>query len=132
MRAPLRTTLVPVLALALLTSGCLFTVKHELPPNVYFGKLPHSSGERRKNFEDKGMKNWLLAGLVPYSGWGSKDLLPKRPSVDRIENLSIETRFSALDTLIWVVPGFFYGYYIWAPRSIYVTGTQVEKTQARR
>jgi hypothetical protein len=105
----------------------MFTVRHELPPNAYFGHLPNTPAERSERFDDHGMKNWALAGLLPYSGWSSKELLEKHDqgSINRIEDLAIETRFGTIDTIVWVVPGFFYGYYLWAPRTVEVTGSRV-------
>lgn len=119
-------------ATALLLSGCLFTAKHELPPNAVFGKLPRGPAAKVEHFEDDSMKNWALAGLVPYSGFSSRDLLAKQTSTPdaRVENLEIETRFGTLDTIVWVVPGFFYGYYLWAPRTVAVRGTRVDDAPA--
>ena len=129
-----RTARALALACALLTSGCLFTAKHELPPNAVFGKLPHQRGARLERFEDSSMKNWALIGFVPYSRWGSRNLIANNAfgRTTRVENLEIETRFGTLDTIIWVVPGFFYGYYIWAPRTVAVRGTRVDEAPEAR
>ena len=116
-----------VLACGLMT-GCLFNVEHQLPPRAYFGKLPAGSGQREFPFKQEDRKNWYLAGWFAYSDWGVGDLVPPLERVERIEDLEIETRFSELDTLIWVVPGFVYGYYVWAPRTIRVSGTRVVAT----
>jgi hypothetical protein len=119
------------LSLALLASpGCMFRVRHELPPNAYFGRLPAAADERVTSFEDHGMKNWALAGLVPYSSWSTDDLLARQRGTTRIENLSVQTEFSTVDTIVWVVPGFAYGYYLWAPRTITVRGARVTTSDA--
>jgi hypothetical protein len=110
-------------------SGC-FSVRHELPEHTYFGRLPAAPGERRQTFEDSGMKNWALAGLLPYSGWDSGNMLAERNGAKRVEQLEIQTQFSRLDTVIWVVPGMFYGYYLWAPRTVSVRGTKVSNGRA--
>lgn len=117
--------------LALGASGC-FSVRHQLPPNAYFGRLPGAAPAAPANFSAKAHKNWLVSGLIPYSRFNSGDLLRKRApdGTARVENLSIETRFDVLDTIIWIVPGFFYGYYVWAPRSVGVAGTLVRETPA--
>jgi len=127
MRVTIARTAVLALVCTSFATGCLFTVRHELPPNAYFGKFPSQPHEKIHRFKDHGMKNWFLAGLGPYTRWSSKDLLEKNGdgSHERIENLAIETRFGTLDTIIWVFPGFFYGYYVWAPRTVEVSGSQV-------
>ncbi len=113
-------------SLAFALAGC-FTVRHQLPPHSYFGKLPSSGGETVQHFHDSAMKNWLLAGLIPWSGYATDDLLAEQGRVGplRYQDLEVETKFTALDTLIWIVPGQFYGYYVWAPRHITVTGEAV-------
>lgn len=117
------------------TTGCLFTVEHQLPPDAYFGRRPDPGAHAtRQPFRDAHMKNWALAGLVPYSGWSSGDMLggeAKRRNV-RVEDLAIETRFGTLDTIVWVVPGFAYGYYLWAPRTVEVSGTRVTEAERAR
>ncbi len=113
------------LAVAFLCSGCMFKVAHELPPNTYFGKLPGTSTMGARNFEREGHKNWALAGFVPYSNWATKDLLEDDADLRRIEQLEIETTFNTFDTVVWVIPGFAYGYYVWAPRTIKVTGVEI-------
>ena len=68
---------IPILLLSLcavLSTGC-FSVKHRLPPHAYFGTLPAAPGEHASHFERSAMKNWLLAGLVPWSRFSSDDLL---------------------------------------------------------
>lgn len=120
-------------SLAFALAGC-FTVRHELPPHAYFGKLPATSGETVQHFHDSEMKNWFLAGLVPWSFSASEDLLAKQAGGPplRYQNLEVETQFTWLDTLIWIVPGQFYGYYVWAPRHITVTGDAVRSGAAAR
>lgn len=116
----------PILAVvALIASGCMFKVNHVLPPHTYMGRAPAGDGGMKRDFDRQGMKNWALAGLVPYTRWGTGDLLRSAGAVSRIEDLEVETRFSVVDTIVWVVPGFFYGYYVWAPRTIRVKGTEV-------
>jgi hypothetical protein len=116
-----------ILATAFVASGCMFKVQHSLPPHSYFGRPPGSGSESRRGFELQATKNWALAGLLPYSGWATRDLLRESKGADRIEDLMIETRFSVRDTIVWVVPGFFYGYYVWAPRTIRVSGTEIRE-----
>jgi hypothetical protein len=125
------TALALVLALALAGgSGCMFRVRHELPPNAYFGRLPASADERVTTFEDHAMKNWALAGLVPYTSFSTDDLLPHDRGTTRVENLAVKTEFSTIDTIVWVIPGFAYGYYLWAPRTITVRGARVTTADA--
>jgi hypothetical protein len=123
--------LLPLVALA--STGC-FTVRHQLPPHSYFGTLPTQSGETTRHFSDDAMKNWLLAGLFPWSGFATDDLLARNSAAGavRYQNLEVETQFTALDTLIWIVPGQFYGYYVWAPRHIKVTGDEIRGGAAAR
>lgn len=119
------------LALCLgLVTGC-FTVQHELPENAYFGRLPSGSGEVRQPFQVEAMKNWWLSGLAPYSAFDTAELLEPLDAT-RLEELQVETIFSELDTLVWIVPGFLYGYYIWAPRTLSVTGTEVRSSSSDR
>lgn len=112
-----------LIVVSLVSSGCMFKMRHELPTNVYFSAEPRA--EKGKSFEDEAMKNWALAGLVPYSEFGAKDLIPAG-SGGELSSLSIETVFTGIDTVIWVVPGFFYGYYLWAPRHVKVEGEYIE------
>jgi hypothetical protein len=118
-------TIVLALALTLAAAGC-FSVQHRLPPNAYFGTLPKGAAvDAGVPFDDQTFKNWALAGLVPYSGWTSSDLLATQPGVGSakaIQIRQIETIFSPLDVVISIVPGAFYGYYVWAPRTIHVAG----------
>jgi hypothetical protein len=110
--------------LALGASGC-FTVEYRLPPHTYFGQLPARSDEKAVDFDREAMKNWFLAGLFPWSKFSSDDLIAPDARVHRIESLELETRFSGLDTLVWVIPGQFYGYYLWAPRTLRVRGREI-------
>lgn len=113
-------------------TGC-FSVTHKLPPHAYFGKLPTSAAETRTPFERSRMKNWLLAGLIPWSSYSSDDVLAEGGNAPlRYENLEVETEFNAIDTIIWIVPGQFYGYYVWAPRHITVKGDEVRSGTASR
>ena len=126
---------IPILLLSLcavLSTGC-FSVKHRLPPHAYFGTLPAAPGEQSSHFERSAMKNWLLAGLVPWSRFSSDNLLAESGAgVIRYENLVVETRFNVVDTIVWIVPGQFYGYYVWAPRHVSVTGDEVRSGVAGR
>ena len=116
----------------LVATGC-FSVSHKLPPHAYFGKLPPAATETTSRFERSAMKNWLLAGLIPWSTYSSDDLLEESaPGVLRYENLEVMTEFNWMDTVIWIVPGQFYGYYAWAPRHITVTGDEVRSGTASR
>ena len=115
---------------ALVASGC-FSVSHKLPPHAYFGTLPKTATETSTRFERSAMKNWLAAGLIPWSRFSSDDLLAESGSgVLRYEQLRVKTEFNWLDTVAWVVPGQFYGYYVWAPRHITVTGEEVRSGAA--
>jgi hypothetical protein len=118
-------------ALALGATGC-FSVDYKLPPHAYFGTLPRSASETHAPFERSAMKNWLLAGLLPWSRFSSNDLLAEGGPVLRYENLQVETEFDAIDTILWIVPGQFYGYYVWAPRHITVKGDEIRSGSAAR
>ena len=117
--------------LALAATAC-FSVDHKLPPHAYFGTLPASGSETHVRFERSAMKNWLLAGLVPWSSFSSDDLLAQNGPVLRYENLEVDAEFNAIDTILWIVPGQFYGYYVWAPRHITVKGDEVRSGTAAR
>jgi hypothetical protein len=112
------------IALALGTSAC-FTVEHRLPPHAYFGRLPAQRGERAREFDRQAMKNWYLAGLGAWSRFSMDDLEPTGDGVRRIEALELETRFAPRDVLVWVIPGQFYGYYFWAPRTLRIRGHEI-------
>lgn len=128
--SPLLSRIALVAACALAASGC-FSVSHKLPPHAYFGKLPKAPTETSTEFERSAMKNWLAAGLIPWSRFSSDDLLAESPSgVLRYENLEVKTEFNWMDTVIWIVPGQFYGYYVWAPRHITVTGEEIRSGTA--
>ena len=114
------------LSAALLTTGC-FTMEHRLPPHTYFGALPAQPGEQSLPFRQEAMKNYWLSGLFPWTRWSSNALLTPLADGDRIEDLQMETRFSPLDVAISIFPGLVYGYYVWAPRSIGVSGRIVRK-----
>jgi len=129
-RTLVRCALVALCAFA--APGC-FSVSHKLPPHAYFGKLPVAAGEASSEFERSAMKNWLLAGLIPWSRYSSDDLLAESASgVLRYQNLEVKTEFNWIDTIAWIVPGQFYGYYVWAPRHITVTGDEVRSGTAQR
>jgi hypothetical protein len=125
-RDGLRRLAASVAAVAL-GSGCMFNMNHRFPPNTVFGGASSqpANAQTLKSFEESRMKNYLLAGLVPYTGFGTKDLAESPRQGQRLAVSEVETTFNALDTVIWVVPGFFYGYYIWAPRHVGMTGRYV-------
>ena len=107
-----------VLLLALLASGC-FTMRHELPPGAHFGRRPDASAGTP--FERAASKNYALAGLIPYSDFNASQLLGTPPA-QPLELREIETVFSPFDVAVSIVPGLFYGYYVWAPRTVRVSG----------
>jgi len=108
-----------VLALALLASGC-FTMRHELPAGAHFGGRSEAAPAGTP-LDRAASKNYALAGLVPYSSFGAAALLgPDAPP--RIQIREIETVFAPFDVAISIVPGLFYGYYVWAPRTLHVRG----------
>jgi hypothetical protein len=116
----------PLLAVLLSTqlTGCLFYMNHELPPNTTFGG-PREPGSSVHAAEKSKLKPYLLAGLLPYPGFATRNLLPPR-SGQHLTNVEIETEFNAFDTFVWVIPGFFYGYYVFAPRHAKVRGNYVQ------
>lgn len=116
---------------AFAATGC-FSVSHKLPPHAYFGKLPKSPTETSTDFERSAMKNWLLAGFIPWSRYSSDDLLASSAAgVLRYENLEVKTEFNWIDIVAWIVPGQFYGYYVWAPRHITVKGDEIRSGAVR-
>ena len=118
----IRAALVAPLSLAL--SAC-FTMTHTFPPNTQFGRRPEGSASVRP-VGDKGMKNYLLSGLVPYTSFGTKDLA-KDPGPGReLADVQIETQFNWFDFIVSIVPGLYYGYYIWAPRHVGYKAVVVE------
>ena len=129
---------VTLLALLTLCATACFSMEHRLPAGSYFGTLPRQPGQAaqpaaqggtQNAFTISGHKAYFLAGLFPYTTWGAADLVKwKQPQV-RIEQLRIESEFDWLDNLLWLVPGQFYGYYFFAPRTIRVSGTQVRVQQ---
>jgi hypothetical protein len=124
---PLARSMTLALAVALGATGC-FSVQHTLPPNAYFGTLPRgASAEGGTPFEAQAHKNWGLAGLLPYSRWATPDLLAAQANLSNgksVQIREIETIFDPFDVFISIVPGAFYGYYIWAPRSIHIVGVE--------
>ena len=118
------------LAVALGSTGC-FSLQHTLPPNAYFGTLPKgaagASAEPGQPFDGWARKNWALAGLLPYSGWGTPNLLAVQPGLREAKSVQIrmiETTFTRFDAIVSIFPGMAYGYYVWAPRSIHVVGLE--------
>jgi hypothetical protein len=113
------------LALASASLGC-FSVQHELPPNAYFGRLPYVVATEDVAFEGEAFKSWALAGLMPYSDWGSSELLATQAVSDAqaLRIGEIQTVFAPLDVVISIVPGTAAGlyYYAWATRTIRVSG----------
>ena len=124
MRHSARTRLL-ALAIAIGSAGC-FSLQHELPPNAYFGTLPRgATGGTGVTFDDQTFKNWALAGLLPYTSWSTSQLLAEQPAVRDAKSIQIreiETVFSPFDVAVSIVPGAFYGYYVWATRTVHVTG----------
>jgi hypothetical protein len=105
-------------------SGCLFYMNHELPPNTTFGGHVEK-GARAQPSESSKLKPYLLAGLLPYPFFPTKDMLAPPRRGQHLANVEIETQFNWFDTIVWVVPGFFYGYYVFAPRHATVRGNYV-------
>jgi hypothetical protein len=112
------------LGLALATSGC-FTVEHRLPAHSYFGRMSARPDETARDFDQTAMKNWFLAGLFPYSDFTSGSLVSTGSPVRRIEVSELETQFNTIDNIAWVIPGQFYGYYVWAPRHVRIRGREI-------
>lgn len=103
-------------ALALALSGC-FTMNHTFPPNTHFGRRPEGAVGIRPQ-ADRAMKNYLLSGLFPWSSFGTKDLAKDPGPGRQLADVEVETQFDWLDIVIWIVPGQYYGYYVWAPRHV--------------
>jgi hypothetical protein len=112
------------MALACGSLGC-FSLEHRLPPHAYFGQLPYGPYADGVEFEGEAFKSWTLAGLVPYTDWGSSDLLAAQAVTDAqiIWIREIETVFSPLDVVLSIAPGTTTGvYYVWTTRTIRVSG----------
>jgi len=124
MKTALRFRAALVAALSLALSAC-FTMNHTFPPNTQFGHRPeravgvHAVG-------DKGMKNYLLSGLLPYTSFGTKDLAKDPGPGRQLADVEIETQFNWFDFIVSIVPGLYYGYYVWAPRHVGFEGVVVE------
>jgi hypothetical protein len=101
---------------AIMLSGC-FTMTHTFPPNTQFGHRPPGSVSVAK-VEDSGMKNYLLSGLLPYTSFGTKDLAEDPGPGRQLADVKIETQFNWFDFIVSIVPGLYYGYYVWAPRHV--------------
>jgi hypothetical protein len=114
--------------LALPLSGCMFAMEHKFPEGTRFDRERHVRVVRR--VEDSRMKNYLLAGLLPWTRFGTKDIAEEPGAGRHLSGTQVETTFNALDTVIWVVPGFFYGYYVWAPRHVGVSADVVQEGEA--
>jgi hypothetical protein len=110
----IRAALAAGLALAL--TGC-FTMNHTFPPNTQFGRRPDGAVGVRPAADD-GMKNYLLSGLLPWTSFGTKDLATDPGQGRQLADVEVETKFNWLDIVIWIVPGQYYGYYVWAPRHV--------------
>jgi hypothetical protein len=102
--------------LALALTGC-FTMNHTFPPNTQFGRRPDGAVGVRPA-ADEGMKNYLLSGLLPWTSFGTKDLAENPGPGRQLADVEVETKFNWLDIVIWIVPGQYYGYYVWAPRHV--------------
>jgi hypothetical protein len=110
--------------LTVVLSGC-FTMSHTFPPNTQFGHRPAGSVSVQK-VQDSGMKNYFLSGLFPYTSFGTKDLA-KDPGPGReLADVKIETQFNWFDFIVSIVPGLYYGYYVWAPRHVGYEGVVIE------
>lgn len=118
----IRAALVAALGLAL--SAC-FTMNHTFPPNSQFGRRPEGSVGVR-SVGDAAMKNYLLSGLVPYTSFGTKDLAKDPGPGRRLADVEIETQFNWFDFVVSIVPGLYYGYYVWAPRHVGYQAVVVE------
>jgi len=124
MQKALRFRAALVAALSLALSAC-FTMNHTFPPDTQFGRRPAGATGVR-SVGEKGMKNYLLSGLVPYTSFGTKDLA-KDPGPGRhLTDVEIETQFNWFDFVVSIVPGLYYGYYIWAPRHVGYKAVVVE------
>jgi hypothetical protein len=110
----LRAALAAALALAL--TGC-FTMNHTFPPNTQFGRRPEGAVGIRPVADD-GMKNYMLSGLFPWSRFGTKDMAKDPGPGRQLADVEVETKFNWMDIVIWIVPGQYYGYYVWAPRHV--------------
>jgi hypothetical protein len=124
MKRALRFRAALAVALALALSGC-FTMNHSFPPNTQFGRRPEGAVGVR-SVGDKGMKNYLLSGLVPYTSFGTKDLAQDPGPGRRLADVEIETQFNWFDFVVSIVPGLYYGYYVWAPRHVGFEAVVVE------
>jgi len=113
-----------VAALGVSLSAC-FTMNHTFPPNTQFGRRPEGSVGVR-SVGDEGMKNYLLSGLVPYTSFGTKDLAKDPGPGRRLADVEIETQFNWFDFVVSIVPGLYYGYYVWAPRHVGYEAVVVE------
>jgi hypothetical protein len=111
-------------ALALALTGC-FTMNHTFPPNTQFGRRPEGAVGIRPQ-ADKAMKNYMLSGLFPWSRFGTKDMAKDPGPGRQLADVEVETQFNWLDIVIWIVPGQYYGYYVWAPRHVGYKGVVVE------
>jgi hypothetical protein len=110
--------------LALALAGC-FTMNHTFPPNTQFGRRPEGAVGVRPA-ADEGMKNYLLSGLLPWTSFGTKDLAKDPGPGRQLADVEVETKFNWLDIVIWIVPGQYYGYYVWAPRHVGYKAVVVE------
>jgi len=113
-----------VAALSLALSAC-FTMNHTFPPNTHFGHRPEGVVSVRAA-GDKGMKNYLLSGLFAYTSFGTKDLAEDPGPGRQLADVEIETQFNWFDFVVSIVPGLYYGYYVWAPRHVGFEGVVVE------
>ena len=117
-RVALATTLIVAL------SGC-FTMTHTFPANTQFGHRPDGAVSVEK-VKDKGMKNYLLSGLLPYTSFGTKDLAQDPGPGRSLADVQIETQFNWFDFVVSIVPGLYYGYYVWAPRHVGFEGVVIQ------
>ena len=71
-------------------------------------------------------RNYLLSGLVPYTSFGTKDLAKDPGPGKQLADVEIETQFNWFDFVVSIVPGLYYGYYVWAPRHVGYKAVVVE------
>lgn len=101
--------LAPMLSITLLTTGC-YTVtypKATTPgPIAFTGSIPKGAGGERTHFVEEMTIWYALWGLVPISENDvTREVLERRARQAAIENLTIQSEFSALDVLISLLTG---------------------------
>jgi hypothetical protein len=125
MKTALRFRAAVALALSMALSAC-FTMNHSFPSNTQFGHRPEASVSVQP-VKDVAMKNYLLSGLLAYTSFGTKDLAKDPGPGRQLADVEIETQFNWFDFVVSVVPGLYYGYYVWAPRHVGFEGVVIER-----